>query len=218
MTRLTLAAAALSAAVLALSPTVTLAAPAAAPATAAQPDMALGNVHAKITVIEYASTTCSHCAAWNAEVFPDFKKKYIDTGKVRYILRELPTQPGPLSAAGFLVARCAGPDKYFSVVDDLWRSQDQLFKTQDGRAWLVAAGAKVGLPADKVEACATDQAAGDLLFKRAGASAAAMKVTGTPAVFVNNKLIGEGEIPLAKIDAAIQAADAAHPAKPHKGH
>src|SRR5690606_7904485 len=88
-------------------------------AWAADGDMAIGPAKAKVTVIEYASVTCSHCADWSTNVFPAFKQKFVDTGRVRFVLRELPTQPPELATAGFLVARCAGPAKYFTVVDAL---------------------------------------------------------------------------------------------------
>src|SRR5258705_6567577 len=94
----------------------------AAPTPAAD-DMSLGNPKAKIQVIEYASLSCPHCARFNAETFPAFKAKYIDTGKVRYTLKEFLTPPENVAAAGFLMARCAGPGEYFKVVDEGFRSQ-----------------------------------------------------------------------------------------------
>src|SRR5688572_8278560 len=86
-------------------------------AQVASDDMVMGKADAPVTVIEYASVTCSHCANFNATVFPAFKAKYVDTGQVKYVLREFLTPPVPIAAAGFLIARCAGPDKYFGVVD-----------------------------------------------------------------------------------------------------
>ena len=78
----------------------------------AQGDMAVGAAEgAKVTVVEYASVTCPHCALWQKNTWPAFKAKYVDTNKVRYIFRELPTPPVDAATAGFLVARCAGPDK-----------------------------------------------------------------------------------------------------------
>jgi protein-disulfide isomerase len=74
-------------------------------------DMTLGNPKAKVTVIEYASTACPHCARWNADVWPAFKAKYVDTGKVNYVFREFITSPPQLAVAGPLLARCAGKAK-----------------------------------------------------------------------------------------------------------
>jgi protein-disulfide isomerase len=92
----------------------------------ALPDMAIGSEKAPVTVVEYASMTCPHCAHFQEVTFPELKKKYIDTGKVRYILREFPLDQ--LAAAAFMLARCAGETdsgKYFSVVDTLFRQQMQ---------------------------------------------------------------------------------------------
>src|SRR4051812_5990791 len=83
----------------------------AAFAAAANDDMVMGKANAPITVIEYASVGCPHCADWNKEVFPAFKAKYIDTGQVRYIAREILAGDPNLAAAGFLIARCAGKDR-----------------------------------------------------------------------------------------------------------
>ena len=91
--------------------------PAGGPGAVASGDMSLGNPNAKVTVIEYASLGCPICAKWNNDIFPAFKTKYIDTGKVRYVLKEMLTGDEPVAAAGFLLARCAGKDKYFQVVD-----------------------------------------------------------------------------------------------------
>ena len=92
----------------------------------AKGDMALGaGADAKVTVVEYASVTCGHCAVWNEEVWPEFKTKYVDTKKVRYVFREFPTPPQDIAVAGFLIARCAGEDKYFDVMHDIMASQKE---------------------------------------------------------------------------------------------
>ena len=90
----------------------------------ALPEMAMGDDKAPVTVIEYASMTCPHCAHFQETTFPELKKRYIDTGKVRYIFREFPLDS--LAAAAFMLARCAGKndkDKYFALVDTLFRQQ-----------------------------------------------------------------------------------------------
>src|SRR6185312_5071476 len=80
-------------------------------------DMSMGSPKANIQVLEYASLACPHCGHFNETIFPALKAKYIDTGKVRYTLKEMITEPATVAVAGFLIARCAGPDKYFTVVD-----------------------------------------------------------------------------------------------------
>jgi protein-disulfide isomerase len=84
-------------------------------------DVVLGSDKAPVTVIEYASMTCPHCAHFSETTFPEFKKRYIDTGKVRYTLREFPLDA--LAAAGFMLARCAGNDKYMPIVETLFAKQ-----------------------------------------------------------------------------------------------
>ena len=84
-------------------------------------EMVLGDPTAPVTIIEYASMTCPHCAHFSTTTFPELKKRYIDTGKVRFIFREFPLDQ--LAAAGFILARCAGPDKYFPKIETLFAPQ-----------------------------------------------------------------------------------------------
>ena len=103
---------------------------AAAPGVATPADMALGNPKAAVTVVEYASLSCGHCAHFNETIFPDFKNKHDDTGRVRYVMKEFLTAPANVAAAGFLLARCGGggPAKYFKIVDEVFRSQPRWFE------------------------------------------------------------------------------------------
>src|SRR5690606_38164649 len=96
-------------------------------------DMTEGAANAPVEVIEYASTSCSHCAAWGNDVYPQFKAKYIDTGQARYTVREILTPPQAFAAAGFLLARCAGEDRYFNVLEAVFRAQEPMFATGDMR-------------------------------------------------------------------------------------
>src|SRR5437588_12274451 len=97
-----------------------------AAAVAQADDMSLGDPKAKVQVVEYASASCPHCARFANAIFPTFKAKYIDTGKVRFTLNEYLTDPQALAAAGFLLARCAGKARYFDVLDAFFNSQDEL--------------------------------------------------------------------------------------------
>jgi Protein-disulfide isomerase len=151
---------------------------------AAEGDMALGAPEgAKVTVIEYASVTCGHCAQWQAQVWPQFKARYIDTNKVRYVFREFPTPPAEVAAAGFLVARCAGEDKYFDVVHELLASQQDM-QTLGPRQVLLRVATSAGLSEEQFTACVNDQAALDAFDKRVQAAQAA-GVNGTPTFMVN---------------------------------
>ena len=127
---------------------------------AAEGDMALGaGTDAKVTVVEYASVTCGHCAVWNEEVWPEFKTKYVDTKKVRYVFREFPTPPQDIAVAGFLIARCAGPDKYFDVVHDIMASQKEWMAGVAPRSTLFRVAAAAGLSKQQTEDCIRDKAA-----------------------------------------------------------
>jgi protein-disulfide isomerase len=173
----------------------------------AEGDMSLGPADAKVKVVEYASASCSHCARFNAEVFPAFKAKYIDTGKVQYTLKEFLTPPNQVAAAGFLVARCAGKDKYFPTLDAIFRNQEEMFQTEDAaRGVLLRIAQSQGMTEKQFNACVSDPAAIDALNARVDKAAKEEKITGTPTLMVNGKKVGEGEVSLAELDAAIAAA------------
>lgn len=172
-------------------------------------DMRLGNADAKVTVIEYASTSCSHCATWNEEVFPAFKAKYIDTGKVNFIYREVLTPPAQVAAASFLMARCAGKDKYFEVVDSVYRAQEEMFTTGQFREVLLRIGQSAGLDEARFNACVTDEKALKTMNDRIEKHSRAQNIQGTPTFVVNGKIVGDpsgGARSLAELDAAIAAA------------
>ena len=169
-------------------------------------DMSLGNPKAKVKLVEYASLSCTHCAVFNNEVFPAFKKKYIDTGKVHYTLREILTPPAQVAAAGFITARCAGKDKYFTVVDAVFRGHDEMVKTGDARAVLVAAAQAGGLSEAQFEACLSDEAALQALNARVSRNAKQGEIAGTPTFVFNGVKVKEGEMTADELDAAVAAA------------
>ena len=175
---------------------------------AAEGDMALGAPEgAKVTVVEYASVTCPHCALWQKNTWPAFKAKYVDTNKVRYVFRELPTPPVDAATAGFLVARCAGPDKYFDVVHQLMATQQEML-TSSPRDWLLRTAQAAGLSEQQFNDCVTDKDAVAAMEKRVQ-FARTQGVTGTPAFYVNDQQVltpgGEGAS-LADLSTAIDAA------------
>jgi protein-disulfide isomerase len=167
------------------------------------PEMTLGNPNAKVTVVEYASDTCSHCARFDATVFPAFKAKYIDTGKVYYKFREFLTPPEPVAAAGFLLARCAGKDKYFGVVEAIFRGQPEMFATGDAHGVLLRIAQSAGLTEAQFDACEQNQAALDALQKRVK-TALDNHVDSTPTFIVDGVALPPGEVSLADLDKAIQ--------------
>ncbi len=122
----------------------------------ALPEQSFGPADAPVTVIEYASLTCPHCRTFHVETWPAVKEKYVDTGKIRFIIREFPFDPR--AQGGFMLARCAGEDKWYPVVDLLYRSQDTWARVPDGVAALKSLMGMTGMSGEQVEACLSDQA------------------------------------------------------------
>ena len=164
-------------------------------------DMSLGNPSAPIKLIEYGSVACPHCAAFNNDIFPAFKAKYIDTGQVYYTLREALTgEPPELAVAGFLTARCAGKDKYFPVADAIFRNQ--LAIQQDMRGGLLPIAQSAGLTEDQFVKCISDDKARDALQRRSDRMEKD-GVHGTPAFIMNDKVLAQTEMSLADLDKAV---------------
>ena len=169
-------------------------------------DMTLGDPNAKVKMVEYASLTCSHCGTFNNDVFPAFKAKYIDTGKVHYTFKEFLTPPNEVAAAGFLTARCAGKDKYFNVTDAIFHAQQEMFTTGDMRGVLLRIAQSAGLTEQQFNACITDEAALKALNERVEKAIKVDKINSTPTFVMNGKKVKEGEVSLAELDAAVAEA------------
>ena len=172
-------------------------------------EMSLGDPKAPVTVIEYASLGCSHCGAWARDVFPELKKRFIDTGRVRFVLREMLNGDPAVAAAGFLTARCAPRDKYFQVVDDLFDAQPRMERDGDDMPALLDVAARAGLTRAQVAACLGDHEALAALQARVEANANENHVDGTPEFDVAGRRFN-GETSLAVLASAINAA---HPAR-----
>ncbi len=183
----------------------TAAAPAPATPQQALEAMSLGNPHAPVTVVEYASVGCPHCAVWANTVFPELRSKYINSGNVRFEFHEMLTGNPALAAAGFLTARCATPDKYFQVVDDVFAQQDEIGRV--GIEALEKIGEHAGLTREKFTACLQNPTALAALQERTFNDAKAHGVTGTPTFFVGAQKL-DGEQTLEALDAAIAHARA----------
>ncbi|MBW3617760.1 MAG: DsbA family protein [Proteobacteria bacterium] len=162
----------------------------------------LGPANAPVTVTEYASVTCGACAGWDREVWPAFKAKYVDTGLVRYELREMLTPPNQVAAAGWLLARCAPADRRIGVVQSIYESQQEMAQTQDYRGILQRIGAQAGLNQQQFEECVSNEDALVALNERVEA-AVERGVEGTPTFFINGKK-HEGNITIEGFDAALQ--------------
>ena len=151
------------------------------------PDMALGPKDAAVTITEFASMTCPHCAAFNAEVFPKIKSEYIDSGKIRYIFREFPLDIK--AAAGSMLSRCIAKGdapKYFAVTDLLFRSQND-WAAKNTTETLTRIGKQAGLSATEVEACLKDQALLDKIAADQKYASDVLKVDSTPTFFINGE-------------------------------
>ncbi|WP_027543647.1 DsbA family protein [Bradyrhizobium sp. WSM2254] len=153
------------------------------------PDMALGPKDAAVTITEYASMTCPHCAAFNEQVFPKIKSEYIDTGKVRYVFREFPLDIK--AAAGSMLSRCiANGDapKYFAVTDMLFRQQND-WVMKNTTETLTRIGKQAGLTQQQVEACLKDQALLNKIAADQKYASDILKVDSTPTFFINGEKI-----------------------------
>ncbi|HEY0437666.1 MAG TPA: thioredoxin domain-containing protein, partial [Phenylobacterium sp.] len=205
-TRRSIAAAAL-AAVLGTAMTLAGCAKRAGPdASAAPDDMTLGRPNARVKVVEYASASCPHCARFALDIFPTFKAKYVDTGKVSFTLKEYLTEPEVLAAGGFLLARCAGKDRYFPVLEAVFRDQAQMVQTGDYRtSFQRIAKAPGGLTDAQFEACMKDTAAAKALAERANRHVKVDKIGATPTFVINGRRF-EGEMTMPELDAAIAKA------------
>jgi protein-disulfide isomerase len=173
-------------------------------------DMSLGNPNAKVTVVEYASLGCPICAKWNSDNFAAFRAKYIDTGRVHYVLKEMLTGDEAVSAAGFLLARCAGKDRYFQVVDAVWRQEQDLLESgrgADERDRLLKIGESMGMTDPQINACISDDAALTALNKRVNDAAQAAHIDSTPTFVINGKAYN-GYMEPAAMDKAITDAEA----------
>jgi len=153
------------------------------------PDMALGPKDAPVTITEFASMTCPHCAAFTEKVFPQIKSAYIDTNKIRFIFREFPLDIK--AAAGSMLARCIAKDdagKYFAVIDMLFRQQNEwvLKNTTDT---LTRIGKQAGLSQQQVEDCLKDQALLDKIAADQKYANEVLKVNSTPTFFINGEMI-----------------------------
>jgi protein-disulfide isomerase len=154
----------------------------------ALPEMSMGDAKAPVTIIEYASMTCSHCASFHESTFPEIKKRYIDTGKVRFIFREFPLDT--LAAAAFMLARCAGEkdsSKYFAMVDTMFRQQ-RTWAVEKPLPPLMAIAKQAGFVEKTFDACLADQKLLDGIEKVRQRAADKFKVQSTPSFFINGTL------------------------------
>jgi protein-disulfide isomerase len=159
-------------------------------------DIILGSDKAPVTVIEYASMTCPHCAHFSETTFPELKKRYIDTGKVRFIFREFPFDK--VAAAAFMLARCAGkeggPERYMAVVETLFAKQEQWVNDQPLEP-LENIAKQLGFSDASFKACLTNQQVLDGIEAVRDRAVDKLGVNSTPTFFVNGKKV-VGDVPI----------------------
>ena len=168
------------------------------------PDMALGPATSPVTITEYASMTCGHCANFNETVFPKIKSEFIDSGKIRYVFREFPLDIK--AAAGSMLARCIAKEdagKYFAVIDMLFKQQND-WVTKNTTETLTRIGKQAGLSQQAVEDCLKDQALLDKIAADQKFASEVLKVNSTPTFFINGEMI-KGETSFEEFDKRIKA-------------
>jgi protein-disulfide isomerase len=151
-------------------------------------DKTLGDPKAPVLMVEYAAPTCPHCAHFDMEYFPLLKKKYIDTGKVHYVLRVFPLNPADVAAEA--IARCLPADNYFQFLDLLWRNQmkwDPEYRVPDVHAGLVEMGRIAGMSAEKVDSCIADQKAAAKITQVGTEATSKYGINGVPSFVIGGK-------------------------------
>ena len=148
-------------------------------------EMALGEETAPVTIVEYMSMTCPHCAAFHEENFQPLKEKYVDTGKVRFILREFPFDPR--AAAAIMLARCAPEAQFFPMVDVMFKQQRTWATAPDGRVALLQIARLAGFTQESFEACLTNQKLLDDVNAVRTKAADEFGVQSTPTFIINGK-------------------------------
>jgi protein-disulfide isomerase len=163
------------------------------------PELAMGDPSG-VAVVEYGSLTCPHCAAFDREVFPELKKDYIDTGKVRFLFREF--SRNTLDVAAFVLARCVGDDKAFAAIELLFNQQDKWAFVDKPLEPLIAAMRPAGLTHDQAMACLKDQSKADAIVAIAKRASEDIKISGTPTFVIDGKVYG-GELSIDQLRAIL---------------
>ena len=155
-----------------------------------------GAANAPVTLIEYASMTCPHCAHFHETTYPEMKKKYIDTGKIRFIFREFPLDT--LAMAGSMLARCAGKEKFFPLIETLFAQQKE-WVTQKPMQPLLAIARQAGFTQQSFEECLANQQVQNGIEEGRQRAVQRLNVQSTPTFFINGKLF-RGTLTMQELD------------------
>jgi protein-disulfide isomerase len=175
----------------------------AAEPTVGPDDRILGQPDAPVTIIEYASLTCPHCAAFEREILPKIKTEWIDTGKAKLVFRDFPLDGSAVRAA--MLARCAAPDKFYGFIDVLFNSQDSWARGTDPTTGLERIAKLGGMSEDQFQTCMKDNAMQDKILASRLAGEKEYQIESTPTFFINGAKI-VGAQPYEKFDEALKAA------------
>ncbi len=167
------------------------------------PDIVEGKPDAPVTIIEYASMTCGHCADFAVNTLPQIKKDYVDTGKAKIILREFPFDPR--AVAGFMLARCAPEGRRNAMVEVLFQQQDEWARAQNASQALLGIAKLAGFTEQSFKSCLSDRALQEKVVATQQRGDAEFGVQSTPTFFINGRRY-EGAMPAAEFAAAIDAA------------
>jgi protein-disulfide isomerase len=159
-------------------------------------DQVQGAANAPVTLIEYASMTCPHCAHFHETTYPEMKKKYIDTGKLRFIFREFPLDT--LALAGSMLARCAGKEKFFPLIETLFAQQKE-WVTQKPMQPLLAIARQAGFTQQSFEECLANQQVQNGIEEERQRAVQRLNVQSTPTFFINGKLF-RGTLTIQELD------------------
>ncbi len=166
-------------------------------------ERSLGNAKAPVTLIEYSSMTCPHCAAFHRETLPKIKSAYIDSGKVRYVFRDFPLEPRAMAAA--MTARCVDPSRYFAFVDMIYGDQANWVKSADPIKELQTRAALAGLSEADFKACLDDHKLFEGIQKRASDGEKEFGIDATPTFIINGKKFS-GALPYEQFETALNEA------------
>jgi protein-disulfide isomerase len=164
-------------------------------------EMVLGDAGAPITIIEYASLTCGHCARFHADTLPDLKAAYIETGKARLVYRDFPL--GELATQAAMLAHCAGKDRYFGFLEMLFRSQSTWATDEQPLQALARTSRMGGLGAKDFERCLADQAVAKTVLTRRLEGQRAFGIQSTPTFIINGRKY-TGAMPFEEFDSILR--------------
>ena len=153
-------------------------------------DMILGRADAPVTIVEYASLTCSHCARFHDQVLPKVKETYIETGKARLVYRDFPLDR--LALAGSMLARCAGPERYFGFIDILFREQSNWSQSRQPMQALGRLARLGGMSQARFDACLRDESVQRLVLDQRLAGTRAYKIDSTPTLIIGGRRYDRG--------------------------